>query len=113
MSSTYKIAAIGDRDSIVGFKAVGIKIFPVKSAGEARSELNKLREDKNYAIIFITEPLIKEIEETINEANKKILPAVIPIPNNRGSTGVAMERMRKTVEKAVGVDILSEEKGES
>ncbi len=112
MNSTYKIAAIGDRDSIAGFKAVGIKIFPVTSTEAARHQLKTLRDESEYAIVFITEPLIEEIEETIDEINSKILPAVIPIPDNRGSTGVAMERMRKTVEKAVGADILSEEKGE-
>ncbi len=107
----YKIAVIGDRDSILGFKALGVTIFPVTNGEEAAQALQEAR-DEDYAIIFVTEPFLAEIESLINELNREVLPAVIPIPNNRGSTGVAMDRMRRTVEKAVGVDILSQKEGD-
>ena len=39
------------------------------------------------------------------------MPIIIEIPDKRGSTGFGIEKLRKTVEKAVGTDILSK-KGE-
>jgi len=107
----YRIAVIGDRDSILGFKALGVEIFPVATAEQAARALRNAGEE-GYAIIFVTEPLLAEIESEIDALNREVLPAVIPIPNNKGATGVAMERMRRTVEQAVGVDILSQKEGD-
>jgi len=104
----HKIAVIGDKDSILGFKALGVSIFPVNSSDEASNSLKEAR-DEGYAIIFITEPYLEQIEDLIDDLNRSVLPAVIPIPDNKGSTGIAMERMRRTVEKAVGADILFQE----
>ncbi len=112
MISMHRIAAIGDKDSILGFKALGISIFPASDKKEAKDCLQEARE-RDHAIIFITEPLLEEIEPLINEMNRELLPAIIPIPNNQGSTGKARERMRKMVEKAVGVDILFEKEGDN
>ena len=32
----YKIAVVGDRDSVLGFKALGLEVCPAQSADEAR-----------------------------------------------------------------------------
>lgn len=32
----YKIGVIGDRESILGFKAVGLDVFPCDAADEAK-----------------------------------------------------------------------------
>ena len=32
----YKIAVVGDRDSVLGFQALGLSVFPVETAEEAR-----------------------------------------------------------------------------
>ena len=52
----YKIAVIGDRESVYGFSSLGIDIYPAYSAEEAESLINKLAEE-NYAVIYITEAL--------------------------------------------------------
>ena len=38
----YKIAVVGDYDSIYGFAAVGLDICPVKSREETRERLKRL-----------------------------------------------------------------------
>ena len=46
----YKIAVLGDRDSVLGFKALGLDVVFVEDTDTAREELHRLaRED--YAII--------------------------------------------------------------
>ena len=49
----YKIAVMGDRDSIYGFAAVGLQPFPITDTEEAAAKLKSLV-DGDYAVIYIT-----------------------------------------------------------
>ena len=101
----YKIGVIGDRESILGFKAVGLDVFPCDEVEEAKKVLHKIaRED--YAIIYITEQLYQYMLSEVEEYTDLRLPAVIPIPGKDGSLGIGMTSVRKSVERAVGADIL-------
>lgn len=109
MIPMYKIGVIGDRDTILAFKALGIDTFPVEGSEEARKTLKKAALD-NYAVIFLTEQMAQEIQDTVKSFNDKILPCIILIPNNQGSLGIGIENVRSSVEKAIGVDILFNER---
>lgn len=108
----YKMGVIGDRDTAIAFKALGINIFPVNSELDAENTIKKLAKD-NYAVIFITEQLAKNIMGTIEEYNSNLLPSIILIPGNKGTLGIAIKNLEKSVEKAIGVDILFESEGDS
>jgi V/A-type H+-transporting ATPase subunit F len=101
----YKIAVVGDKDSVLAFKAIGIEVFPVFSEEDARKIVDRLAAT-NYAVIFITEQVAKNIEETIARYNRSMLPSIILIPSNQGSLNIGLQRIRDNVEKAVGVNIL-------
>ena len=60
----YKIAVIGDYDSIYGFATLGLSICPVKTREDARKKLKQLA-DGQYGIIYITEAVAAQIEEEI------------------------------------------------
>ncbi len=105
-----KIAVIGDKDSILGFKVVGVTVFPVTEPEQAARLVHKLAKE-DYAVLFITEPVIAEIKETVDRYRAMAYPAIIPIPNNRGSLGLGMKGIRDSMEKAIGVDILFGERG--
>ena len=49
----YKIALIGNRDTIIGFKLLGISLFPTTKKDEAVEILDKLVKEE-YAVIFVT-----------------------------------------------------------
>lgn len=100
-----KIGVVGDKDSVLAFKALGIDVFPVVEGDEARKTIDKLAMS-DYAIIFVTEQVAQNIEETIERYNRVTLPAVILIPSNQGSLNIGMQRISDNVEKAVGVNIL-------
>lgn len=100
-----KIGVVGDKDSVLAFKALGIDVFPVVSPDEARRIVDKLAMN-GYAVIFITEHVAKDISETIERYNREMLPAVILIPSNQGTLNIGMQRINENVEKAVGVNIL-------
>jgi V/A-type H+-transporting ATPase subunit F len=102
----YKgIAVVGDKDSVLAFKALGIEVFPVFEVEEARKTIDRLAM-KDYGVIFVTEHVAKDIEDTIERYSKQTLPAVILIPSNQGSLNIGIRRIRDNVEKAVGVNIL-------
>lgn len=100
-----KVGVIGDKDSVLAFKALGIDVFPVVEPEEAKKVIDRLAVN-NYAVIFVTEQVAKNIEETIERYNKQMLPAVILIPSNQGTLNIGMQRISDNVEKAVGVNIL-------
>ena len=99
----YKIAVIGDYDSIYGFATLGLSICPVKTTEEARDKLRQLAGGK-YGIIYITEAVAAEIKDEIAEYQEQTTPAIIQIPGVSGNTGAGVEGVKKTVEQAVGSD---------
>lgn len=105
----YKIAIIGDRDSIYGFATLGIETFPVENAESGERTLKTLAA-KDYAIIYITETLMAEISEEVAKYNDQRLPAIIPIPGVAGCNGAALENLQKLVLQAVGSDIFGNDK---
>lgn len=101
----YKIGVIGDRESSLGFMAVGFTVRIADGAEEAAKALKSL-EAENCAVIFITEELAELIREDIQLYKDKTLPSVVMIPSKSGSKGIGMTNIKKSVERAVGADIL-------
>ena len=101
----YKIAVMGDYDSIYGFAALGLDTFPVTPA-EAGERLHQLVAD-GYGIIYITEALAADLKQETARYEGQILPAIIEIPGVSGNTGSGVRGVKKSVEQAVGSDILS------
>ncbi|WP_297437128.1 V-type ATP synthase subunit F [uncultured Clostridium sp.] len=100
-----KVGVVGDKDSVLAFKALGVDIFPVTEIEEARKTIDRLAMT-DYAVIFVTEHVAKDIEETIERYTKKLLPAVILIPSNQGTLNIGTKRISNNVEKAIGINIL-------
>ena len=101
----YKIAVLGDRDSIYGFAALGLDTYPVYDPTEAIRTLRRLAEG-NYAVIYITEALAAEIDEELDRYRSQRLPAIILIPGREGSLGIGKDNIQRAIERAVGADIL-------
>ena len=103
----YKIAVMGDRDSVMGFKVLGLDVFPVTDPEEGRKTLHRLAREP-YAIIYITEQLASRINEEISRYKDQLTPAVILIPGKEGSLGIGMSKVSESVERAVGTNILGD-----
>lgn len=101
----YKIAVIGDPSSVLGFKAVGLSVFPVSSEEEAREAL-KDAAAQDHAIIYMTESVMKDIMPEVDKYKDSRIPAIIPIPGMDGTLGIGIRNVKKSVERAVGADIL-------
>ncbi|MEG0615246.1 MAG: V-type ATP synthase subunit F [Oscillospiraceae bacterium] len=101
----YRIAVMGDYDSIYGFAALGLDTFPTDDAEEAQKQLRKLATGE-YAVIYVTESLAARISDEIDRYADKKIPAIIQIPGVSGNTGLGIRNVKKSVEKAVGSDII-------
>ena len=101
----YKIAVMGDRDSIYGFASVGLDIYPVDDPAHSGRQLRHLVEN-GYAIIYMTEALCLQLSKELEQYRTSPIPAIIPIPGVDGNTGLGIARVKKSVEQAVGSDII-------
>ncbi len=105
----YKIAVIGERDSVMGFMAIGFTACEASDPAEAARILHTLAKTEEYGIIFIVENYAKVIPDDIGRYKDLPLPAVISIPGRAGSDGSGMAAIKSAVERAVGADILFKE----
>ena len=104
-----KIAVIGGRDTVMGFKALGLETFPAADSAQALKALRKLTKDTNdYAIIYIEETLAVNIQSEIDKFKDSPTPAIILIPGREGSIGIGQSALKAAVERAVGTNILGD-----
>ena len=98
-----KIAVLGDRQTVVGFKALGLAVFPVADAEEARRTFRQItRPGEDYAIIYGEESFAEALQREIDRFKDSPNPAVILIPGLSGNTGECRRGVEESVEKAVG-----------
>ena len=101
-----RIVAIGDRDTVTGFRMVGVKECSVPDTPEeTRSSLTKYFRDPETGLILITEPLAKSVEDTILELSEVPVPVILLIPDREGTTGAYDAVLRELIRKAVGIEI--------
>ncbi len=105
MSDNGNIAIIGDRDSVLLFKAIGIAVYAEETGADASRRIALLARG-GCKVIFITEPFFEKCAETIEKYKTEAYPAIIPIPSGVGASGIAMANIKANVEKAIGADIL-------
>lgn len=98
------IAVIGDYDSIYGFAALGIEIFPVEDAVSAVGKLHRIATE--YDVIYMTERLASELKGETRKYEDRVSPAIILIPGTSGNTGEGMREVSACALRAIGSDIL-------
>ncbi len=99
-----RVAVMGDYDSIYGFSALGLDVYPIYD-DEGEETLKKLAQGE-YAIIYITESLQKKLSREIEKYRERLSPAIIAIPGIKGNTGAGIQGVKDCLEQAIGSDIL-------
>jgi vacuolar-type H+-ATPase subunit F/Vma7 len=101
-----KIAIVGKPYFTDGFLLAGIKdIFQTDERNE-EEVLTKLLENKEYALIFITEGTNKRISWRLRKKiEESTYPLVIPLPNIKGE-GAEEENLRAMIKRALGFDVM-------
>ena len=102
----YKIAVLGDRESVLGFKTLGLDVYPAETPEEARKTLHRLARDGETAIIYLTEQFAEQMQDEVKKYKDMVTPAIILIPGREGPLGLGQTALKAAVERAVGSDIL-------
>ena len=89
----------------MGFKAVGFEVFETAAPKESEAVIHRLAKEE-YGIIFVTEQALAPIIQVMDTYKDRRVPAIIPIPGRAGTMGMGMTSVKKSVERAVGADIL-------
>ena len=97
-----KIAVLGDRESVLGFLALGLEVRPAETAQEGREALRELAQ--TCAVIFVTETA-QELAPEIARYKDVPRPAILPIPGKAGPMGLGGDAVHRAVQRAVGSDI--------
>lgn len=104
-----KVAVLGERGAVLGFKSSGAVVFVADTPEEARQALRKVL-DGDFAVLLVTEEAAGQLSADLAPLCDKPEPVVTILPDARKPRGLGMELLRKRVERAVGANILS--KGE-
>ena len=102
-----KVGVIGDLDSIIGFRALGMEVVPVRTGHEAREALNRMIDD-DAGVIFLTEPFADDVSDIMDVVSERKLPAIILIPSASEPSSIGLDRLRQSVRRATGMDILKQ-----
>lgn len=99
-----RIAVVGDWNSIMGFRALGLETYPTADVEEAKEYVRTLAKEE-CAVIYLTEQLAKDMMPTIQRYKDALRPAIILIPGQEGSLGIGQSSMESAVKRAIGTEI--------
>ncbi len=101
----HKVAVIGEKESIIGFSALGLNVFEIDDATGAEKKIKELIK-LEYGIIYLTEKVAQDLNERLEYYQVNYNAALVPIPGSDKSAKIGLENVRKSIERAVGSNIL-------
>ena len=91
----------------MGFKALGLEVYPVENPEEAKRVFRDVTSgDDQLAILYVEENLAEGLQHEIDKCKDQPTPAIILIPGRDGSMGLGLSALQAAVERAVGTNIL-------
>jgi len=102
------IAVVGDTRNILGFKPFGVDVYLSYESSEGVEEWFRSIVKKKYKLILITETVAGSVQEQVDALWKKDFPVVLTIRGLGEIKGLAFERLRGLVIKAIGTDLFKE-----
>jgi len=103
------VAFIGDADSVVGFRALGVEALVPASPEEAVRSFRSLVAG-GASVIIVVEDCLDWLAAEIEETARRPVPAVVVLPGVGGARGRGGETIRKQITRAVGVDLMAEDR---
>ena len=91
------IAVIGDKESILPFRAFGMKTIEADELSEAQRAIASIKPEE-ISVVFVTEEIMQALEKA------DIQPGInmVAIPGCRGSLGYGKTVLKKLIKKATG-----------
>ena len=99
-----RIAAIGPKDFVTPFGAVGAVTFPVENDAQAREQAQAMLKE-NFAVILLHEALAPALAPIFETVQEQPTPCIVALPFIEPSTGEAVQQLRTALRRATGTDI--------
>lgn len=98
------IFAIGPTQSVLLFQGIGITSYIIN---KEKAIIEKIEELASTAkIIFISESLATLLNDYPNKFNEVVYPIILFVPMEGKESSIGIEKLKKDVEKAIGMAIL-------
>lgn len=107
-AKAYRVAVVGDLASIIGYRGMSMDTFPVVDAEDTKVRMKKLVDSGLYAVIFVTETVMNQASELVEEQRYKTLPAIVSVPRAGEYLGLGKLAIHEAVRKAIGFNILGD-----
>ncbi len=104
-----RAVAVGEKRYILGFKGAGFEIVECNDAEGLRRELGALSRELDIAIVLVTESMALEAPDALDAFRERSSAILTIVPTHEGSQHTSFDRMKKAVERSIGVDILGKE----
>ena len=100
-----KYAIIGDEDTVLGFGIVGVTGYVATDTEETRRAFSTILEDKDTAIVIITERLADKIRALVDKYLFTVgFPLIVEIPDRLGPKAGGSD-IREMVNAAIGIKL--------
>jgi V/A-type H+-transporting ATPase subunit F len=106
---TGAVAFIGDADSVLGFRALGVEAVVPSGAEDAVRSFRNLVSG-GASVIIVVEGCLDWLADEIEQTARLPVPAVVVLPGLGGTRGRGGETIRKQITRAVGVDLMAEDR---
>ncbi|MCL4374176.1 MAG: hypothetical protein M1360_03665 [Candidatus Marsarchaeota archaeon] len=96
-----KVAVIGEREAVLGFKLIGIKDVFIASAEEGAAKMTGMI-GMDYSLIIATEQIREKLSPSVMRAVETALKPIVIFISPRGQRGESVESMARRI---LGVNI--------
>lgn len=99
-----QIACIGENEDIIIFNGIGITPFVIKDRKEVSKKIDELAEG-GTKVVIVSDIFQEGISETLEKYQEQSFPIILLLPLGGVETGLGIEKIRKDVERAIGINI--------
>jgi V/A-type H+-transporting ATPase subunit F len=96
------LAIIGDEDTVLGFQALGFRIYPLRELQEAKAALEEIVQQK-CAVCLVQDNIYLAAQEEINNYSDLPFPVFVPFSKN-GEKGLLETMFRAIRLRATGTN---------
>lgn len=102
-----RLAYLGQPGTGLGFRLAGLAVYEETDAVSSLSLLQRIKDEKTHAIIFVDEHLVSGQTAALAKLNADPLPAFVLLSNPIEPRHLAVAQINELVIKAVGTDIFN------
>lgn len=111
---SYKIAVIGDPETVIGFSLAGVSHTHVyRDKNKALGQLEEFLNNREIGLILITHRVVESLGPEFHQVVRKkgLIPLVLKIPDKTGYSP-EKDELSDLVRRSVGIEIPVKTEGE-